>query len=334
MTYKYNEVTYSTKIDNTNQTVDFSVVSPKKPNKPQHLYKYYSLTNNSVNAVVNHYLFSSHPMQLNDKYDCAGELIDYSNLKIENFVSRLSIDLKLYSEDKVKQLYNSQDRWILDRTMADLNQIILFLKIGVISLSEIISDPLMWAYYTKNSGFVIKFKTGNLPKEYFGPFPINYSKALDKIDFSKYDPSLCILYQSNVKDITWESENEWRYLTFNRDGKYHPLYSKNDIKSRMSFYNPHSIDEIILGYDFFNPVEIDYNKRTSEYDIINLTNRKSPGIRKLKIKLLNYIVNNSIPCSQIVRHRYSYLLDNKVIKIERLSCNKFKVFNAFKQIES
>jgi len=88
-----------------------------------------------------------------------------------------------------------------------------------------------------------------------------------------------------------------------------------------------------LGYDFFNPREIVYSRRTSEYDIISLSNRMPKTNRKLKIKLLNYIVNNSIPCSQVIRHRYSYALDVKEIKIEKISPNQFKVFNSFKQME-
>jgi len=331
-TYKYNNVSYSTELDFKNQTVKFSIDNPKKQNPPESIYKYFSLNEFSLDAFINHYFFSSHPMKLNDKYDCAGELIDYSNLSLDTFINHLSKELGLFSPDKIVDLYNSDNRWVLDRSTADLYHIRLFMKFGLISFTEDPKNTLMWAHYAQNSGFVLKMKISLLPKDFFGPFPINYCEKLNKIDFSKYDPSLCILYQSNVKQNVWEYENEWRYLTYNKEGKYHPFYSGSDLGSRKFYYNPNTIEEIILGYDFFNPKEIDFNKRTPDYDIINLSNKKSKENRKYKRKLLDFIVRNGISSYQVIRNRFSYLLDVKEIKIEKISPNIFKVFNSFKQI--
>lgn len=328
-----NKVKYSAKYDIKNQTVIFTVDSPIKKDKPEVLYKYYPINKNSVDSVINHYLFSPHPSFLNDKYDCSGELINYSNLTLDHFINRFSKELKLYPEKKVRECYNSDKRWILERRFADYNLIILFMKFGIISLTEDHKNILMWAYYSQNSGFVIKYKTELLPNDFFGPFPINYCENLEKIDFSKYDKPLCVLYQSNIKQNLWEHEKEWRYLTYNKDGKYHPDNPVADIKTRKFFYDLSAVDEIILGYDFFNPKEIEYSLRTAEYDIINLSCKKLKGLKKLKRELLEHVVKNSIPCRQIVRHRYKFLLDALEIKIEKLSPNKFKVFNSFKQID-
>jgi hypothetical protein len=79
-----NDVSYSTELDYKNQTIIFSVENPRKPEKPDSLYKYYALSNFSVDVLTNHYLFSPHPIYLNDKNDCSGELIDYLNLTIDN----------------------------------------------------------------------------------------------------------------------------------------------------------------------------------------------------------------------------------------------------------
>ena len=121
-------------------------------------------------------------------------------------------------------------------------------------------------------------------------------------------------------------------MTYNRDGKYHPDNSAADIKTRKFFYDLSAAEEVILGYDFFNPKEIMYSLRTPEYDIINLSSKRSKGLKKLKRKLLGHIVKNSIPCKQIIRQRYEFLLDAVEIKIERLSSNNFKIYNSFKQI--
>lgn len=327
-----NKVKYSTKVDLENQTYIFTVNNPRKVAKPEILYKYYPLNSYSMDAIVNHYLFSPHPFYLNDKYDCSAELIDYSNLPLKDFINRLVKELGIFSETRVRELYESDNKWVLERTFAERNLIILFMKFGIISLTEDPTNILMWAYYSQNTGFTIKLRTSFLPSDFFGPFPINYCEILEKIDFAKYDPSLCVLFQSNTKQNLWDHENEWRYLTYNRDGKYHPIYSGSDIKTRKFFYNSSAIEEIILGYDFFNPKEIKYELRTPEYDIINLSSKKSKGLKKLKRKLLGFMVKNTIPCKQIIRHRYAYLLNAVDVKIERLSSNKFKVFNSFKQI--
>lgn len=330
-TYKYNNVSYSSELDFKNQTIEFSVDNPRKNIRPESVYKYFSFNKLSLDAFINHYLFSSHPMKLNDKYDCAGDLIDYSNLNLDIFIHHLSKELGLFTEDKIADLFNSGNKWVLDRSTADLYHIRLFMKFGLISFTEDPKNTLMWAHYAQNSGFVLKMKVALLPKDFFGPFPINYCEKLNKIDFSKYDPSLCILYLSNVKQKVWEYENEWRYLTYNKEGKYHPFYSNSDLKSRKFYYNPDAIEEIILGYDFFNLKEIDFNKRTPDYDIIIFSNKKSKENRKLKRKFLDFIVRNAIPSYQVIRNRFSYLLDVKEIKIEKISTNKFKVFNSFKQ---
>jgi len=344
--FVFNKVIYSAKIFPKENRVELFINNPDKQVKPQTLYKYYRVNNcaykHSVDAFLNHYLFSSHPLNLNDKFDCAADLIDYTNLDIGAFIDKLSKELKILSEEKVKTIYNSNDRKPLCNMLSDLYQMILYLKFGVISLSKIPDDILMWSYYAENSGFVLKLntellyktellnKTESLSNQVFGPFPINYSDNLEKIDNSNYDNTICTIYQSNVKFKKWESENEWRYLTFNPYGKYHPSYacSKSDVETRKFTYEPDSLEEVILGYDFFNINEIDFNKRTPEYDIMNIPNDSIP--ENWKINFLNYIVDNSIKCSQIVKYRNSFLLKIFDIKIERLTNYQFKIFNPFK----
>jgi len=331
-TYDFENVRFSADMDSSAKTVHFHIENPEKKEIPETLVKYFNINEFSVDGLINHYLFAPHPKDLNDKYDCCGELINYENVNIEFFINRLAKELSLYSEDKVRELYNSDNKWILGRTIADLNQIILFFKFGLISMTEDPLHPLMWSHYAKNSGFVIQFKTSLLPNDFFGPFPITYSTKLESIDFSRYNPALCFLYQSNIKNTAWAYENEWRFLTYNRDGKYHPLYSSYDIKSRKYSYSQSSIERVILGYDFFDPKEIDYKNRTKEYDIIRLSNKKSRRINKLKRRFLHYLVKNNILCSQVVRNRYLFELKIVDIKIEQLSSNKFKIYNSFKTV--
>jgi hypothetical protein len=327
----YNGVTYKTNIyPDENIGVDFLIVNPKNPNKPDILYKYYEINKNSVDSFLNNYFYSSHPFELNDKYDCSGDLIDYSKLGVDFFIKRLSKDLRIFSEEKIRLVYNSLEKRQLFNALTDLDSIILYTKFGVISLTENYDNILMWSHYAKNSGFVLKFKTDLMSKDLIGPFPINYTDSLEKIDSSVYHFSICMLYQTNVKSKKWEYENEWRYITYNPNGNYHPFYSctEPDVEARKFKYNPKSLDEVILGDRFFEINEIDFDKRTNEYDVINI--KQNTALEDYKIKFLNHIVDNSIKCSQIVRNRDKFILNPIGAKIEKLTYNQFKIYNQFK----
>ncbi len=331
----FNKVTYTIEEYPDKNCIDFCIKNPEKPHNPEILYKYFSVNNLayifSVDAFLNHYLYSSHPLNLNDKYDCSGDLLDFSKIGVEFYIKKLLQEVHLISEKRIKEIFNSNDRRQLINTLTDIYPTILYLKFGVISLAEKPDNILMWSYYAQNSGFVLKFNTDLLPKGFFGPFPINYSETLEKIDFTNYHFATCVLYQTNVKYIKWKPENEWRYLTYNSEGKYHPQYdcSDNEITTRKFTYDPKSVDEVILGYDFFNICEFDFNERSSEFQIINIPDNSTPD--NWKVKFLNHIVDYKIKCSQIIRHRTSFKLDNARIKIQKLTDNKFKIY---KQISS
>ena len=331
-TIKFNDVLYTTKIDEKNQVIVYQINNPRKEKLPEYLYKYYALNNYSVEALIKNYFFSSHPYLLNDKYDCSGDIIDYSDLNLETYIHHLVNDYGYYSEKELKRIFNSDEKFRLDIEMSNLHQLKLYRQFGVLSMTETPNNPLMWTHYAQNTGFLIKFKTSSLPKGFFGPFPINYAPKFERISFKKYEFSLCILFQTNIKHIDWLYENEWRYLIFNEHGNYHPFYSKQDINSRKFQYNPNSIQEIILGYGFFSGEDIDFNKRTPKYDIIDFTCKKSKNVKN-KIRVLNFIVNYNIPCFQIIRYRFKYEIEPKEIRIKKLSRRKFKVFNPFKFIK-
>lgn len=203
------------------------------------------------------------------------------------------------------------------------------MKFGIISLSEHPDNILMWSYYAQNSGFVIKFKTVLLPKQFYGPFPINYSDKWNKIDLTDNEKidSLCALYQTNIKNIKWLHEDEWRYLTFKKDGKYHPYCGNSNYETngRKFSYDPESVEEVILGYDFFKLSEFVKKECTPEYFIIKIQNCSSQD--NWKIKFLNHIIQNSIKCSQVKRSRDEYRFGFYNINLEQLKNNRFKITN-------
>ncbi|MBL7105352.1 MAG: hypothetical protein ISS18_13570 [Bacteroidales bacterium] len=58
-------------------------ILPDKKNKkpePEALLKYYSLDENSVDALINKYIYVPHPIQLNDPLDCNYQLIQFDDI--------------------------------------------------------------------------------------------------------------------------------------------------------------------------------------------------------------------------------------------------------------
>jgi len=324
--HNFKDYNYVAEFDLQTQEFDFRISYPDSKERPPFLFKYYGLNDNNINAVTSNYLFSAHPDQLNDKYDCSGDLIDYSNLRKEFFIQTLVTVAKKYTTKELNEIWGSEYKWVLLKNISEFERTRLFMKFGIISFSSKENDTLLWSYYAQNSGFALKLNTDLLPKTFIGPFFINYSAELSKIVYTEDNPPMCIHYQTNVKENVWKHEDEWRYITYNPYGHYHPDFGKSDINSRKSFYNKNSIAEIILGYNFFNIKEI---TRLKDFDLITLKPSNGKGInrKKLKRRLLSYIVNNKIPCSQIIRKTQEYELFNMPITIEKISCNKFKIIS-------
>jgi hypothetical protein len=321
--HTFNDYNYISEFDLITGEYDFRINYPTHIETPEFLTKYYCLNNYNINAVISNYLFSSHPDQLNDKYDCSGDLIDYSGLRKEFLIQKLVLEAKRYTNQEFNDIWDSEFRWVLHKNIAEFERTRLFMKFGVISFSSMENDILLWSYYAQNNGFAIRYKTELLPQSFIGPFYINYTPDLTKIVYTEKNPPLCIHYQTNVKLVDWKHEDEWRYLTYNPEGHYHPDFGKNDINSRKSHFNKDAISEIILGYNFFTIKEIN---RQREYDLITLKPSKGKGSnsKKLRRKLIAYIVNNQIPCSRIIRRTQEYELFKEPVTLELISCNKFK----------
>ena len=67
-----------------------------------------------------------------------------------------------------------------------------------------------------------------------------------------------------------KTKNEWRFVTYTNNGEYHPYYNLENSYTRIKEYNPNAVEEIILGYDFFDLNELDREKHSRDYDIFNV----------------------------------------------------------------
>ena len=162
---------------------------------PKSIYKYYSISDHNINALVKQYFYASHPIEINDALDST-PLILYASKPLE-----FKLYKKLYgdvlSENELKSLYdkdcnekNKCSGYV--NTMYNLS----FNLVGIISTTTKKNDPLMWPHYTQEKGFQIKFNTKELEEsikskltedeEYLGLFPINYTERITPIDICKF----------------------------------------------------------------------------------------------------------------------------------------------------
>lgn len=324
ITHKYNNYGYQVEFDIQTEQFHFTIEYPDEKSNPQFLFKYYSLETRNVDALVTNYLFASHPDQINDKYDCSSDLIDYSAIPKDRAYSSLVLNYNVFSKEDFNSIWESEERWKILRAYGDFERARLFMKFGIISLSAKDNNTLLWSYYAQNSGFAIKLKTSLLPDKLIGPFYTNYTPNLTKIVNQEDNPPICLFYQINIKDEKWVHEEEWRYLTFMPDGKYHPDFNKANVNSRKFYYNKDAIEGIILGYNFFNIHEI---SRQENCDIVKLkpVNGRGKNERKLKRKLLTYIIKHNISVFQIVRKTEEFELFCQPCVIDQISCNIFRI---------
>lgn len=273
--YKYNGFKY---LDNHSPSIENSIIKHDKK-KPENIFKYYALSKYSVDALVNGYLYASHPIELNDLLDGSPFLL-YTSEKLE---------FKLYEKflgevfngdmNKLKRFYeeDTNNENLCREYLGTLWEVTTNL-FGVISTSENEFSALMWPHYTQEKGFQIKFNTDNLERsiqnnfpadeQYIGLYPINYTERLQPIDVSPYQ-SLIIpaYYATNIKSIHWDYENEWRMIVSKKNMGV--PYTKRgltrkedyfvDKKNRYVYYDNNIVEEITFGVDFFNKRDFEVN---------------------------------------------------------------------------
>jgi hypothetical protein len=262
-----------------------------------------------VDAFVNGYFYASHPIELNDILDSSPFL----------FFTSKPLEYKLYekflgfaykdNEDELKKFYeedcspkNLCKSYISKLYYSTTN---LF---GVISLTERENNPLMWPHYTQEKGFQIKFNTSKMEQsienkitedeEYLGLYPINYTDQLEPIDISGFQTMLIPLYYAtNIKSDQWKYENEWRFLV----GKQNMgvPYSKSGLDpredwfvnkaNRYIYYDKNLIDEICLGFDFFNGREFKFKWLDDKSFRIKTKPKEENWLSEPQSRLLEYI---------------------------------------------
>lgn len=175
---------------------------------PQTFYKYYALNEYSVDALVNMYIYASHPNQLNDLLDCHKDIVvvdDPSTIK--NLLGPFEKNARsIYDENGFLEFANKAFKTILSS------------KLGVLSLASSCDNEVMWAHYAQNNGFCLEFDVNEFPFKCWGPYPINYLDELPAYKTSEKGIQIPFLVQCYVKRNVWSYENEWRMLIQSPEG--------------------------------------------------------------------------------------------------------------------
>lgn len=293
--HSFNRFKYKIYIDNTeskNLKELYRIESEKHKDIPQSLYKYYDLNKNGVKAFVNCQLFASHPYHFNDPFDCNRELINFNRTSLSDI---LELNKNIFNPEELKNLYNSKDpidKDILDNKLRGLVYHALYMNLGIYSMTANSESMEMWSYYNSHRGFCLKLNLKSLPDSFLGPFPINYTDDFKSLDYSKFKLA-SFLYQSNIKSKCWVDENEWRLIFYTNQAMKVPCLDMPNSHNRIFFYDSKAIEEIILGYNFFELCE--YDERSSK-DIAYVRLKKN---RKFKQRIIKYILTREIPVSMI-----------------------------------
>lgn len=271
----------------------FHIIPDVEYEIPQTLYKYYALTPNSVDALMNTYIYATHPNQLNDRLDCYEQLIDFDTPDtIREFFGEYETIVDFLNLPD-EQLFTKENR----KHFQHMFKILVYQKFGVLSMSEGFDNMLMWAHYAQNSGFCLELDYTQFPFNYSGPFPVNYQESFSPIKLSKTPLESAIAAQSNVKNKIWEYEKEWRVIIHAPEkfimktfGYWHGANQFAN-HNRKFYYPVTAIKSIILGFSFFSWGELSSESGKSLWNV-NLDSKNKNYY--LKKEILDFIIDNDI----------------------------------------
>lgn len=213
---------------------------------PKTLYKYRDWTNrNHRKLITKQEIYLPKPSEFNDPFDgnipVRWDLLTYEECLEKNFeiinIAHKDKDQKLVRE-YAKKVTDDKTLWHPERLAKERpeqldkwNSII-----GLLSLSSIPDNILMWSHYSFNhTGFVVGFDSDSLITDYEFDYlePMIYQKEYPII--SGLDDTTNQFYKKFFyKSDLWSYEEEWRI-------------SKNHIKNRVIKINPETINKVIIG---------------------------------------------------------------------------------------
>ena len=288
----------------------YRIIPNIKKERPSSFFKYYALSKNSVDALTYMYVYATHPNQFNDSFDCNEKLIAFDTWEDVEHLLDPSIT------NNPKEYFNRLEDALL--FCREAYRVILYKKLGLVSLTTCFDNYQMWALYAENNGFCLEFDVDKFPFRHFGPFPMNYAEKIPApVSISKFGGEISMLIQSNVKNKWWQYEDEWRLYIPNPTGlemksfgseylmKNNNVGDEHDRKFR---YPIDALKSVVLGTKFFEKLMPNMIS-TSEIDVVF-----SPDKESLEYKVLDYLarITEKIPLTI----KWANLYDNTPLRNE------------------
>lgn len=295
-----------------NKNVEYKVTTPDNKKIPEHLCKYYSFADRNFDALFRSYIYASHPYEFNDPYDCHEKIININSKK-----AACQLYNSIFSEDEKIKCKQADYNELIPKLQIKFKEVI-YRNFGLISLTEKSDNMQMWAHYSNHTGFAIEFDTSKLDfgqNKFHGPFPINYQLSHEQINLEDIDERfVTVLYQTNIKEIGWEYEKEWRILIEPTENEYldspFSKYDKKDLglRSRKFNYSKNAITKLIFGIKFFEPEEI----KIMDNQELEITPQNIIGN---KVKALDFIIDNNLNAAIcLLKNNYKITPNNINIK--------------------
>lgn len=240
--------------------------------RPTSVFKFYSLADYNVEAFVTPYLYLNHPGELNDLMDTKPDTLDMRDVDVKHFESfreeaiRLNPLMKNLTYVGDVDVHSKNGLYALRKFIFDY----FFACGGLVSFaSKDRFNELMWSHYTKESGFMIEFKTEvllrNIEKHnkmfnqlFF--YPISYREHPIGIRCTENPYEQKSIYDINKNNSYqkyegWSYENEWRIVAILQqylgDYNYYSSKQADEFKLRKLYYSDDSIGFIYLGKRFW-----------------------------------------------------------------------------------
>lgn len=320
--YKINKYGWTYQTNGDKDNITFDIIPDKNIDKPTFLYKLYSLSDYSLDGLLNQYIYATHPQQFNDIFDCHEELIEFDDKDaVRHFIKTYASDF--FPGDKLE-----------DNIQNDFSKLSIFVKrnfremvyqqFGIFSMTSNPYNLLMWSYYNNHQGFFVEYDITKFPFKFHGPFPVNYQEDFGPISVNECGVPLAVLLQTNIKYNGWEHESEWRLLIESQERMFSPSFEslrKLGGHDRKFKYPIEAIKTVGFGNRFFPPEEL----KIINDKIINIT-LKSDISRKQNI--LDFLILNNIRTCFAQRDGLIKISYGGMV-IEKMSDTEY-VFNAKK----
>lgn len=291
-------------IDSGDKLFDIRYDSTKRI-LPKSFYKYYSLSKYSVDAIINSYIYATHPNQLNDPFDCDEDII---------CVDKKRCLLPLFGDLMYNDAYN-MCKDAMPNFLSNALNAVLYRKYGIFSMTIDPFNELMWSLYSQSDGFCVELDITKFMFKYFGAFPVNYVDNLPQIHIPQHSMEMAMCVQSNVKRSAWSYENEWRLIIPNPEGEDMKSYGNMPYSMNFGYeHNRHfhypieAIKRIILGPSFIeNNTVIGHYGNEILIDLSTIEGGKEATETKAKLKtaLLDYITDKNVPISILLKDELS-----------------------------